>query len=322
MSDVQEISRAMLANEARNLHAIQINAKAMMHRVIERLDDYPDAKNRLTAHLADKDNEMLRLEEILRQLGEDTSAFKDSTMSMMGGFAGLMTGALNDDIIKSSMLTYGLANYEICAYEGMIFLAEKAKNRKPFRFSRNALLKRKPWLIGSISTWRRRSKGILNYACRKDAKRHIKRMWKELRTAARGALVPASLAALMERLAAILIETLWIVHREAGGDTVGAPPPVRRGFLPLRSHPVRAANAARTSLLPSMKSRVSPSRLMPRLELGRWSTSNSGRQNSSFPTLLAPATCNRLRLHERPLRCAMLTKESVARQKSAGFRKI
>lgn len=126
MSDVQSISRELLANEARNLHAIQNNAKAMMHRVIDRLDDYPDAKQRLIAHLSDKDNEMRRLEQILKWLGEDTSSFKDSTMSMMGGLAGSMTGALDDDIIKSSMVTYGLASYEICAYEGMILLAEKA----------------------------------------------------------------------------------------------------------------------------------------------------------------------------------------------------
>ena len=126
MSDVQSISRELLANEARNLHAIQNNAKAMMHRVIDRLDDYPEAKQRLIAHLSDKDNEMRRLEQILNGLGEDPSSFKDSTMSMMGGLAGSMTGSLSDDIIKSSMITYGLASYEICAYEGMILLAEKA----------------------------------------------------------------------------------------------------------------------------------------------------------------------------------------------------
>ncbi len=126
MADVQQISRELLANEARNLHAIQKNAKAMMQRVIDRLDDYPDAKQRLIAHLGDKDNEMMRLEHILDDLGQDPSAIKDSTMSMMGGITGAMTGTWEDDIIKSSMLTYGLASYEICAYDGMLLLAEKA----------------------------------------------------------------------------------------------------------------------------------------------------------------------------------------------------
>jgi ferritin-like metal-binding protein YciE len=126
MSNVQILSRELLATEARNLHAIQNNAKAMMQHVVDRLDDYPEAKQRLVAHLSDKDNEIRRLEEILRSLNQDPSSFKDSTMSMMGGLVGSMTGALADDIVKSSMLTFGLASYEICAYEGMILLAEKA----------------------------------------------------------------------------------------------------------------------------------------------------------------------------------------------------
>jgi ferritin-like metal-binding protein YciE len=126
MHSVQDISRDLLASEARNLHAIQKNAKSMMLKVIDRLDSYPDAKARLQAHLGDKDNEMHRLEQILSDLGEDASGAKDGVMSMMGAMTGLMTGGLEDDILKTSMATYGLANYEICAYEGMIQLAEKA----------------------------------------------------------------------------------------------------------------------------------------------------------------------------------------------------
>lgn len=123
---VQQISRDLLASEARNLHAIQKNAKAMMLRVIDRLEHYPDAKSRLQAHLTDKDNEMARLEQVLAELGEDASGAKDAVMSMMGEMTGVMTGGLEDDIVKTSMMTYGLASYEIVAYEGMIALAQTA----------------------------------------------------------------------------------------------------------------------------------------------------------------------------------------------------
>jgi ferritin-like metal-binding protein YciE len=126
LANVQEISRELLVNEARNLHAIQKNAKAMMLKLIDRLDDHPHAKDRLVAHLADKDAEMLRLEHILADLGQDASSFKDSTMSVLGDLTGAMTSSWVDDILKSSMVTYGLASYEICVYEAMILLAEKA----------------------------------------------------------------------------------------------------------------------------------------------------------------------------------------------------
>jgi ferritin-like metal-binding protein YciE len=126
MATVQDISRELLVSDARTLHAVQKNAKAMMVKVIDRLDDYPEAKQRLKAHLTDKDNEMKRLEQILNELGQDASSMQDATMSMMGGITGAMTGGLEDDILQTSMMTYGLASYEICAYEGMIALAEKA----------------------------------------------------------------------------------------------------------------------------------------------------------------------------------------------------
>ena len=127
MAEAQgQIARDMLVQEARNLHAIQKNAKAMMLRVIDRLDSYPDAEARLRAHLGDKDREMARLEQILGSLGEKPSGFKDGTMSAMGGATAMLTAGWEDDILKTSMLTYGLANYEIVAYEGMIVLAQTA----------------------------------------------------------------------------------------------------------------------------------------------------------------------------------------------------
>ena len=109
-----------------NIHAIQRQARAMMEKVIDRLDNYPEARERLTAHLADKDNEMLRAQQILDRMGEKRSFAKDGAMSFMGGMTAAMTGAMDDDVLKSSMLTYGLANYEIAAYESLIVLGEAA----------------------------------------------------------------------------------------------------------------------------------------------------------------------------------------------------
>lgn len=97
-----------------------------MLKVIDRLDHYPEAKQRLTAHLSDKDREMSRAEQILQRMGESPSGAKDSMFSMMGGATAMMTGAMGDDVLKSSMLTFGLANYEIALYESLIALAAPA----------------------------------------------------------------------------------------------------------------------------------------------------------------------------------------------------
>ncbi|MDB5671968.1 MAG: hypothetical protein JWO25_2927 [Alphaproteobacteria bacterium] len=126
MTTVAETAQTMLLKEAANLHAIQKNAKAMMLKVIDRLEHYPEARARLQAHLGDKDAEMANLERVLESEGKDASGVKDGLMSGMGSMTAMLTAGLDDDIIKTSMLTFGLAQYEIAAYEGMILLAQRA----------------------------------------------------------------------------------------------------------------------------------------------------------------------------------------------------
>jgi ferritin-like metal-binding protein YciE len=126
MPTSQDAARELLVSGLENIHAIQRQAKAMMKQVIDRLDHYPDAKQRLIAHLTDKENEMKRAEQILQAMGKDVSGLKDSTFAAMGGMTAMMTGAASDDVLLSSMLTYGLANYEIALYQSLLVLAEQA----------------------------------------------------------------------------------------------------------------------------------------------------------------------------------------------------
>lgn len=125
-SAATEAARDLFVAGLQNIHAIQKDAKSMMTKVIDRLENYPEAKERLVAHLTDKDNEMKRAEQILESMGEKASGAKDAAMSMMGSMTAAMTAPAEDDILKSSMLTYGLANYEIAAYESLIVLADRA----------------------------------------------------------------------------------------------------------------------------------------------------------------------------------------------------
>lgn len=125
-AQAQSEARKLFVSGLENIHAIQRDAKSMMLKLIDRLENYPDARERLRAHLADKEREMDRAEKILSDMGETSSGAKDSVFSAMGGTMGAMAGAWRDDILQSSMLTYGLANYEIALYEALIALAGPA----------------------------------------------------------------------------------------------------------------------------------------------------------------------------------------------------
>jgi ferritin-like metal-binding protein YciE len=59
-------------------------------------------------------------------MGEKPSGAKDSAMSMMGGMTALLTAAMEDDVLKTSMMTFALANYEIAQYEALLALAGPA----------------------------------------------------------------------------------------------------------------------------------------------------------------------------------------------------
>lgn len=125
-SAANEKARELFVAGLEDIHAIQRDAKSMMVKVIDRLDHYPKARARLEAHLGDKDSEMARAEQILSAMGEKPSGAKDHTMSLMGGATAMLTGGMSDDVLKSSMLTFGLANYEIALYESLISLADLA----------------------------------------------------------------------------------------------------------------------------------------------------------------------------------------------------
>lgn len=122
----QENARELFVAGLENIHAIQRDAKSMMLKVIDRLEHYPEAKERLVAHLTDKENEMKRAERILENMGEKPSSGKDNAFSAMGKMTAAMTHGLDDDILQTSMLTFGLANYEIALYEALIALAAPA----------------------------------------------------------------------------------------------------------------------------------------------------------------------------------------------------
>jgi ferritin-like metal-binding protein YciE len=122
----QPEARQLFVSGLENIHAIQRDAKAMMLKLIDRLENYPEARERLKAHLGDKEREMDRAEKILADMGETSSGAKDTMFSAMGGMTGAMAGAWKDDILQSSMLTYGIASYEIALYEALIALAGPA----------------------------------------------------------------------------------------------------------------------------------------------------------------------------------------------------
>lgn len=90
---INEQTRAVFITGLIDAHAMEKQALAIMRPQTERIDNYPGITARLRSHVAQTEQQILRLEEILTNLGEDHSMFKDMAMSVTGSLAAI--GHLN-----------------------------------------------------------------------------------------------------------------------------------------------------------------------------------------------------------------------------------
>lgn len=85
----------------RNAHAMEIQARELMERQIDRTQDYPEIRSRLQQHLVETTAQIERIEGILKSMGESWSTMKDTALSVMGNLSAMMHAASSDEIIKT-----------------------------------------------------------------------------------------------------------------------------------------------------------------------------------------------------------------------------
>lgn len=110
----------------RNAHAMEVQARELMERQSERLDDYPEVKAKLTAHLQETNEQLRRLEQCLEACGESTSSLKDTAQSMMANMQAMAHAAAGDEILKNTFANNAFENFEIAAYKSLIALCGAA----------------------------------------------------------------------------------------------------------------------------------------------------------------------------------------------------
>lgn len=119
-------AREIFITGLRNAHAMETQAREMMERQSERLDEYPDVKARVTAHLHETETQLKRLDECLASVGESSSTLKDTTQSLMGNMAALAHTVMPDEILKNTFANNAFEHFEIAAYKSLLSLADLA----------------------------------------------------------------------------------------------------------------------------------------------------------------------------------------------------
>lgn len=110
----------------RNAHAMEIQARELMERQTERLDEYPEVKSKVAAHLNETNEQLRRIDECLKACGESTSSLKDTAQSVMANMQAMMHSAADDEILKNTFANEAFENFEIAAYKSLLALCGPA----------------------------------------------------------------------------------------------------------------------------------------------------------------------------------------------------
>jgi ferritin-like metal-binding protein YciE len=110
----------------RNAHAMEVQARELMERQSERLDEYPEVKAKVAAHLQETNEQLKRLERCLEACGESTSSLKDTTQSMMANMQAMAHSVAGDEILKNTFANNAFENFEIAAYKSLLALCGAA----------------------------------------------------------------------------------------------------------------------------------------------------------------------------------------------------
>jgi ferritin-like metal-binding protein YciE len=110
----------------KNAHAMEVQARELMERQSERLDEYPEVKAKVAAHLGETKQQLKRIEQCLEACGESTSTLKDTTQSVAANAMAMAHAMAGDEILKNTFANNAFEHFEIAAYKSLLALCPAA----------------------------------------------------------------------------------------------------------------------------------------------------------------------------------------------------
>jgi ferritin-like metal-binding protein YciE len=109
----------------RDAHAMERQAETMLSSLASRIEDYPDVKAKIEAHLDQTRRQTSLIESCIERRGGDASTIKDLAGKFMAFAQGVSGAFVGDEIIKGAMASYTFEQMEIAAYRILIAAAEQ-----------------------------------------------------------------------------------------------------------------------------------------------------------------------------------------------------
>jgi ferritin-like metal-binding protein YciE len=109
-----------------NAHALEAQAIQLCNRQVERLENYPEMRERLRQHSQESQRQQQRIDQILQSLGTSPSTLKDIATSITGNLAAIGHAVMQDEVIKNSFANYAFEHFEIASYRALLTMADAA----------------------------------------------------------------------------------------------------------------------------------------------------------------------------------------------------
>jgi ferritin-like metal-binding protein YciE len=119
-------TREHLNDWLRDAHGMEKQALSQLEKQADRLDDYPDMRERVSRHVEETRRQAERIERLLDARGEKPSTMKDVAGRVMGAGSAMGTAMSSDEVVKNTLADYAFEHFEIASYRSLIAAAEAA----------------------------------------------------------------------------------------------------------------------------------------------------------------------------------------------------
>lgn len=139
MEQTAKHAKEMMIIGLKNAHGLEQQATEMLKRNVQRLENYPDLKQRIAAHLEETKSQQERVAKALDELGESPSSLKDSVMGMAENAQMMAHATGSDEVLKNSYTGYAFEHFEIASYKALEIMARNAGEPKIEQLAREIL---------------------------------------------------------------------------------------------------------------------------------------------------------------------------------------
>lgn len=119
-----DVLKSVFITGLKNAHGVEHQALALIDRQLDHLNSYPEVADKLRAHRAETEQQLVRIDEILDGFGESASKLKDIVLTISGNAAAIAHVFAADEILKNSFANFAFENFEAAAYTSLIALAD------------------------------------------------------------------------------------------------------------------------------------------------------------------------------------------------------